>query len=106
MAAILEAHQPGARATEALELIANIAEGSRTVNSLPNIARIARSALDPDPSPRDPMDSRLPCDVTVGGFTIRAGCRLRTLVDLAKILYRDSRGRDPDEVAANLRGGE
>lgn len=30
---------------EALHLIADIAEGSRTANSLPNIARIARAAL-------------------------------------------------------------
>lgn len=33
------------RLREALTLIADIAEGSTTANSLPNIARIARSAL-------------------------------------------------------------
>jgi hypothetical protein len=34
-----------ALARETLNLIADIAEGSRTVNSLPNIAKIARGAL-------------------------------------------------------------
>ena len=33
---------------EALELIADIADGSRTANSLPNIKKIARNALSPD----------------------------------------------------------
>jgi hypothetical protein len=34
-----------ARLREALHLIADIAEGSSTANSLPNVARIARNAL-------------------------------------------------------------
>lgn len=34
-----------ARLREALALIADIAEGSTTANSLPNIARLARAAL-------------------------------------------------------------
>jgi hypothetical protein len=33
------------RLLEALELIADIAEGSRTINSLPHIAKIARAAI-------------------------------------------------------------
>lgn len=35
-----------ARLRGALELIADISEGSTTANSLPNIAKIAREALD------------------------------------------------------------
>jgi len=41
------------RMREALALIADIAEGSTTANSLPNIARLARSAILGGP-PADP----------------------------------------------------
>ncbi|OLL27452.1 hypothetical protein BTH42_31905 [Burkholderia sp. SRS-W-2-2016] len=43
------------RLREALALIADIAEGSTTANSLPNIARIARAAL----VGAEPADPRL-----------------------------------------------
>lgn len=38
-------------------------------------------------SPGDPMDWKLPCDVTVGHGTISKGCKLRTLVARMKVLY-------------------
>ncbi|WP_233209910.1 hypothetical protein [Comamonas sp. 26] len=50
--------------------------------------------------PEDPMDWRLPCDVTVGGGTIGKGCRLGTLVLRMKVLYKMATGEDADEVAA------
>lgn len=44
-AAAQTAHAENERLREALETVADIAEGSETVNSLPHIARIARAAL-------------------------------------------------------------
>jgi hypothetical protein len=41
----LQLAHDNARLREALALIADLAEGSRTANSLPNIARVARAAL-------------------------------------------------------------
>lgn len=38
-------------------------------------------------TPKDPMDWKLPCDVTVGHGTISKGCSLRTLVTRMKVLY-------------------
>jgi hypothetical protein len=37
--------------------------------------------------PEDPMDTPLPCDVTVGHVTIRKGVALRTLVARMQVLY-------------------
>lgn len=36
----------------------------------------------------DPLDTPLPCDVKVGGMTIRKGCKLRTLVTRMESLHR------------------
>jgi hypothetical protein len=41
----------------------------------------------------DPMDWPLPCDVTVGSITIRAGCSLRTLVARMETLHQIARGQ-------------
>lgn len=38
-------------------------------------------------TPKDPMDWKLPCDVTVGHGTISKGCSLRTLVTRMKVLH-------------------
>ena len=51
--------------------------------------------------PADPMDWPLPCDVTVGGGTMRKGVTLRTLVLRMKGLYQMATGNDADEVAAH-----
>lgn len=41
----------------------------------------------PAPTPAEPMDWPLPCDVKVGHGTIRKGCSLRTLVKRMQVLY-------------------
>lgn len=38
-------------------------------------------------SPADPLDTPLPCDITVGSGTIKKGCSLRTLVAKMKVLH-------------------
>ena len=38
-------------------------------------------------APADPMDWPLPCDVTVGAGTIKAGCKLRTLVARMHVMH-------------------
>lgn len=48
----------------------------------------------------DPMDVRLPCDVTVGHGTHQKGTTLRSLVLRMKVLYKMATGEDADEVAA------
>jgi hypothetical protein len=50
-------------------------------------------------APDDPMDWPLPCDVTVGGGTMRKGVKLSTLVLRMKSLYKAATGFDADEVA-------
>lgn len=67
--------------------------------------RAALAASQPAPVeaqavPEDPMDWRLPCDVTVGHGTMRKGVALRTLVMRMKVLYEMATGRNADEVAA------
>lgn len=41
----------------------------------------------------DPMETPLPCDVTVGHVTIRKGVPLRTLVARMKVLYEMATGQ-------------
>ena len=41
----------------------------------------------------DPMDTPLPCDVTVGHVTIRKGVALRILVTRMKVLYEMATGQ-------------
>jgi hypothetical protein len=50
-------------------------------------------------APDDPMDWPLPCDVTVGGGTMRKGVKLSTLVLRMKSLYKAATGFYADEVA-------
>ena len=50
-------------------------------------------------APSEPMDWRLPCDVTVGHVTMRKGVRLGALVARMKSLYEMATGRNADEVA-------
>jgi len=54
---------------------------------------------DEEPTPVDPMDTPLPCDVTVGHGTMRKGVALRTLVTRMKVLYEMATGNNADEVA-------
>lgn len=49
--------------------------------------------------PDDPMDWKLPCDVTVGHGTMCKGVSLRTLVTRMKVLYEMATGNNADEVA-------
>jgi len=49
--------------------------------------------------PADPMDTPLPCDVTVGHGTMRKGVPLRSLVLRMKSLYEMATGNNADEVA-------
>ncbi|MES2942947.1 MAG: hypothetical protein V4772_08785 [Pseudomonadota bacterium] len=47
----------------------------------------------------DPLDTPLPCDVTVGNVTIRKGVALNTLVLRMKTLYAMAHGHDADDFA-------
>jgi hypothetical protein len=63
----------------------------------------ARSVLDtqaPAAPPPDPMETPLPCDVTVGHGTMRKGVPLRALVARTKVLYEMALGEKADDVAA------
>lgn len=59
---------------------------------------------DAPPTPDDPMDWPLPCDVTVGHGTMRKGVALRTLVLRMKTLYEMATGNDADVVAERTPG--
>jgi hypothetical protein len=48
----------------------------------------ARAAHQAATNPFDPMDWPIPCDVKVGGCTIRKGCKLSTLVTRMESLHR------------------
>lgn len=52
----------------------------------------------------DPMNTPLPCDVSVDGVTFRKGVPLRTFVEAATRWRREAFGPPPtaDEAAANL----
>lgn len=51
-------------------------------------------------SPPDPLDTPLPCDITVGHGTMRKGVKLRTLVHRMKVLYQLATGFNADEMAS------
>ena len=42
---------------------------------------------------QEPMDTPLPCDVTVGHVTIRKGVALRVLITRMKVLYEMATGQ-------------
>lgn len=46
--------------------------------------------------PDDPLDTPLPCDITVGAVTIRKGVKLRTLVTRMESLHRMARKAFPE----------
>jgi hypothetical protein len=52
------------------------------------------------PEPADPMDTPLPCDVTVGHGTHRKGTRLGSLVARMKMLHEAAFGPAPTPEAA------
>lgn len=62
-----------------------------------DLQKLIDSAPQPQPPAApltpDPMDMPLPCDVTVGGITIRAGVPLRTLVLRTQCLHDTLRER-------------
>ncbi|MES2048821.1 MAG: hypothetical protein V4447_10500 [Pseudomonadota bacterium] len=63
---------------------------------------VAQLCAKPDSAeqvPDDPMDWRLPCDVTVGHGTIGKGCKLRTLVARMQVLY-DMAMENPNRLGA------
>lgn len=49
------------------------------LNAISRFAAISSGRLDTPPA-TDPLDTPLPCDITIGNGTIAKGCKLRTLV--------------------------
>lgn len=47
-------------------------------------------------SPADPLDTPLPCDITVGHGTHRKGVKLRSLVTRMQVMYALAGNRQPD----------
>ena len=83
-------------------LFKEVVEQDATIKKLEGAlaAAEARNAtLTDDAAPADPMDWRLPCDVTVGHGTMRKGVKLRTLVTRMKVLYEMATGNNADEVS-------
>lgn len=66
------------------------------------LARLAKTS-DEDAArdelvPSNPLDMRLPCDITVGHGTIGKGCKLSTLVARMKILHKIAMENHPENV--------
>lgn len=48
--------------------------------------------------PSDPLDTPLPCDIKIGGGTIRKGCKLRTLVHRMEALHQAAFGDEAQAI--------
>jgi len=93
-------HDRDSRELRSLCKARDTARRERDAAKAENAAQAQQIAqLGADAAPADPMDWRLPCDVTVGHGTMGKGVPLRTLVMRMKVLYELATGHNADEVA-------